>query len=55
MSTTQTTETPVATTAKRPAVDSSQLLQGARELPIRHRGETYRLRLTRAGKLILTK
>jgi len=36
-------------------VSSDDLLQGAREIFIRHVGETYRLRLTRAGKLILNK
>jgi hemin uptake protein HemP len=38
-----------------PVVDSSVLLQGGRELLIRHNGDHYRLRLTQAGKLILTK
>lgn len=36
-------------------VDSRELLAGADELLIRHRGATYRLRLTRQDKLILTK
>ena len=36
-------------------VHSDELLQGARELLIRHGEETYRLRLTRNGKLILQK
>lgn len=34
---------------------SEALLQGSREIIIRHGGEDYRLRLTRAGKLILNK
>lgn len=36
-------------------VASEELLRGAREIIIRHVGEDYRLRLTRAGKLILNK
>jgi hemin uptake protein HemP len=38
-----------------PTVPSQQLLQGQRELLILHAGQTYRLRLTAQGKLILTK
>ncbi|WP_291296758.1 hemin uptake protein HemP [Elioraea sp.] len=35
---------------------STTALMGARaELEIEHKGEIYRLRITRAGKLILTK
>ena len=36
-------------------VDSCSLLGNERELRIRHNGEQYLLRLTRLGKLILTK
>lgn len=36
-------------------IDSTRLLQGQRELVIRHGGECYRLRHTRNDKLILTK
>jgi hemin uptake protein HemP len=36
-------------------VKSEELLQGRRELWIEHGEELYRLRLTRAGKLYLTK
>lgn len=36
-------------------VRSEDLLLGQREIIIRHGGEDYRLRLTRAGKLILNK
>lgn len=36
-------------------VSSTELLNGAKEIIIRHVGEDYRLRLTRAGKLILNK
>jgi hemin uptake protein HemP len=38
-----------------PLVTSQQLLGDARELRIEHGGEHYSLRLTRNGKLILTK
>jgi hemin uptake protein HemP len=34
---------------------SDELFAGARELVIRHGREEYRLSITRAGKLILTK
>lgn len=37
------------------SVESLVLLQGQREVLIRHGDETYRLRHTRNGKLILTK
>jgi hemin uptake protein HemP len=36
-------------------LDSRELFGKERELLIHHNGELYRLRLTRAGKLILTK
>lgn len=36
-------------------IDSDRLLQGHRELCIRHGNECYRLRHTRNDKLILTK
>ena len=36
-------------------LDSRSLFGTARELLIRHNGVLYRLRVTRAGKLILTK
>jgi len=35
--------------------DSQDLLGASREVRIRHQGESYTLRLTRLGKLILTK
>ena len=38
-----------------PEVDSDRLLQGRREVLIRHGNEYYRLRHTRNDKLILTK
>ncbi|HAA59425.1 MAG TPA: hemin uptake protein HemP [Planctomycetaceae bacterium] len=41
---------------KQPAViNSEELLGGSKELWIRHHDEVYRLRLTRNGRLILTK
>ena len=48
---------PTAAPAALPAIeiDSLRLLQGQRELRIRHGNETYRLRHTRNDKLILTK
>jgi hemin uptake protein HemP len=36
-------------------IASSDLLQGAREVLIQHDEKTYRLRVTRNGKLILVK
>lgn len=36
-------------------IDSSELLQGAKEVWILHEEELYRLRLTSRGKLHLTK
>jgi hemin uptake protein HemP len=36
-------------------ITGEQLLGTSRELLIEHRGETYRLNVTRNGKLILTK
>lgn len=38
-----------------PIIASEALLAGRTEVQIRHRGEIYRLTLTRAGKLILHK
>jgi hemin uptake protein HemP len=36
-------------------VESSDILQGARAIAIRHNGALYRLQSTKLGKLILTK
>lgn len=36
-------------------IPSSALFSGATEIGIEHHGELYRLKLTRQGKLILTK
>jgi hemin uptake protein HemP len=41
--------------ATHPAVRSCELFGAEREIVILHRGETYRLRITRTDKLILTK
>lgn len=38
-----------------PVVHSVELMNGARELRIRHGVSLYRLRVTASGKLILTK
>ncbi|MBI3861242.1 MAG: hemin uptake protein HemP [Planctomycetia bacterium] len=38
-----------------PTVRSDDLLRGGREILIEHAREVYRLRITRNGKLILTK
>lgn len=38
-----------------PVVDSVTLMNGRRELIIRHGAESYRLRVTASNKLILTK
>ncbi len=37
------------------AIESAALLQGGKSVTISHNGESYRLQLTRQGKLILTK
>jgi len=36
-------------------VDVTRLMRGRHEVVLLHRGEGYRLRVTRQGKLILTK
>jgi hemin uptake protein HemP len=36
-------------------LDAEQLFAGQREIWIEYRGERYRLRITRRGRLILTK
>lgn len=46
---------PDAGPATPPVIRSVDLLQGRGEVHILHNGETYRLSLTRAGKLILHK
>ena len=37
------------------SLESRDLMQGRSQIEIVHRGEIYRLRITRQGKLILTK
>jgi hemin uptake protein HemP len=37
------------------SISFETLAQGAKEVLIRHAGQTYRLRLTKNGKLILNK
>jgi hemin uptake protein HemP len=49
----QNAESPGETGPKKIAFET--LAQGAKEVLIQHRGEIYRLRLTRNGKLILNK
>jgi hemin uptake protein HemP len=44
-----------ATPPPLPVLDTDGLFAGQTELRLRHRGEEYRLRITRQGKLILTK
>ncbi|MBI2732167.1 MAG: hemin uptake protein HemP [Aquabacterium sp.] len=53
-------DSPAAASERQPValpvrVDSQALFEGQRELIIQHRGEEYRLRITRHDKLILTK
>ena len=50
-----TPKTPAETAHRQRVLQSEELLQGAREILIAHGEETYRLRLTRNGKLILHK
>ncbi len=44
-----------AAIASLPVVESARLMAGGREIVIQHAGQSYRLRVTRANKLILTK
>jgi hemin uptake protein HemP len=46
---------PVVRAALGETIDSNDLFVTGNEIQIRHRGETYRLRLTGAKKLILVK
>jgi hemin uptake protein HemP len=48
-------ERPVAARGEVPRISSEELLGGAQEVQIEHRGALYRLRQTSLGKLILTK
>jgi hemin uptake protein HemP len=49
------TPLPAPAPERPPLLESSQLLQGHRQVEINHNGELYRLQATRTGKLILTK
>lgn len=49
------TQTPAPRASRSVEIDSARLLEGQREVVIRHGGECYRLRHTRNDKLILTK
>jgi len=60
MSSKNTTHTPATpptetTTPDTNSISSQQLFQGRQEICIEHTGQIYRLRITRQGKLILTK
>jgi hemin uptake protein HemP len=39
----------------RKRISTADLMQGAREIIVLHHGEEYLLRITKSGKLILTK
>ncbi len=41
--------------AKKPRIESSEIFDGNSEVVIVHQNEEYNLRITRNGKLILTK
>lgn len=53
--TAEASDPPAAPPSDAPVVTSEEMLRGARELLIQHGTQTYRLRLTDTGKLILTK
>jgi hemin uptake protein HemP len=40
---------------QRKRITTTDLMQGAREIIVLHQGEEYLLRITKSGKLILTK
>jgi len=44
-----------ASSGKKPRIESNHLFQGNSEIVIVHQKEEYNLRITRNGKLILTK
>jgi hemin uptake protein HemP len=48
-------ESQPASSASQREVNSQELMQGTREIIIRHGSEAYRLSVTRSGKLILRK
>jgi hemin uptake protein HemP len=49
------TTTTAAPVGKKPRIESNLLFQGNSEIVIVHQEEEYNLRITRNGKLILTK
>jgi hemin uptake protein HemP len=49
------TATISASSEKKPRIESNHLFQGNSEIVIVHQKEEYNLRITRNGKLILTK
>jgi hemin uptake protein HemP len=49
------TAQPLQPWPRRRRISSAELMQGAREIVIMHEGEEYILRITKTGKLILTK
>ena len=55
MSPQEPSEPPRPRPEARVSVTSEELLRGAQEIVIVHGGEEYRLRVTKSGKLILTK
>jgi hemin uptake protein HemP len=44
-----------ASTSPKPRIESDRLFQGGSEIVIVHQNDEYSLRITRNGKLILTK
>ena len=46
---------PAGSTAEPVVLDSAALFGHRNEIRVRHNGQEYRLRITKAGKLILTK
>jgi hemin uptake protein HemP len=50
-----TTQSAQPSTSSPERIAAARLFQGRQEILIEHKGETYRLRITRNDKLILTK
>ena len=46
---------PITASDRKPRIESAHLFQGEREIVIVHQTKEYSLRITRNGKLILTK
>jgi hemin uptake protein HemP len=49
------TRRPIPADEAPPRFDTASLFQGSSEVRLLHRGQEYRLRVTKQGKLILTK